>query len=178
MTAPTPPTTRTHPAATPRQPSPATLVTATAALVGSGAFATGCLLTQAVSVPTWRAMPPEEFLERFATAGPATGAVLFPLEMAAVALLGATTYTAVRRRRPARLRWAVATVSMAGTVALLPIYFAGANRALLDTEFPAGDVAGELHRWNAWNWLRTGLAVAATATGATALAGTLSPSAD
>ncbi|MGB3762080.1 MAG: DUF1772 domain-containing protein [Ornithinimicrobium sp.] len=171
-------TNHSHDALTSRPPSRATLVTAAAALVSSAAFTAGCLLTQAVSVPTWRAMEPASFLEHFATAGPATGAVLFPLEIAAVALLGTTTYSVIRLRRGGRLLWAAATISMGATVALLPVYFAGANSAMLDDSFSATEVARELTRWNAWNWLRTGLAVAATACGFTALTETLHPGAE
>jgi hypothetical protein len=58
---------------------------------------------------------------------------------------------------------------MAATVLLLPLYFAGANIALLDP-VPPTDVASELSRWNAWNWLRTALAGAGTIAGIAALA--------
>ncbi|WP_026197843.1 DUF1772 domain-containing protein [Sciscionella marina] len=144
------------------------LLTATAATASSAAFATGCLLTQLVTVPTWRAMEPTTFLKRFVTSGPATGAILFPVEAAAVALLGATTYTVTRQRLPGRLAWGAATASMTATVILLPVYFGRANTALLDPAFPPSNVADELSRWSKWNWVRTTLGVAATVAGGAA----------
>lgn len=161
--------TLTH--ATPGQKTPtrSTALIATAGVVASAAFTAGGVLTQAVTVPMWRAMEPAAFLQQFASSGPATGAVLFPFELAAVALLAAATYTTVKQRHPARLAWALATGAMTATVLLLPAYFAGANAAFLDPAFAPDRVADELSTWNTWNWLRTGLAGAATAAGMTAL---------
>lgn len=51
---------------------------------------------------------------------------------------------------------------MVGTLLLLPIYFVGANLAMLTEGFPVQDVPGELSAWYAWNWARTGLALLAT----------------
>lgn len=159
----------THPTPTSWPPSRAVALTATAGAVTTAAFATGCVLTQAVTVPGWRAMEPAAFLTRFATSGPATGAVLFPIEIAATALLGATTYTTITQRRPGRLAWGAASAAMAATVVLLPAYFAGANVALLDPNFPPSAVPHELSTWNAWNWLRTTLGLAGTITSTQAL---------
>lgn len=142
--------------------------TLAAAVACTSAFAVGCVLTQAVTVPTWRGLPPDEFLRRFRTTGPATGAVLFPVEVASVGLLGAATASAARRREPSRGLLTAATGAMAGTVLLLPAYFARANAAFLRPGFPIGAVAAELSAWNRWNWARTGLAVAATALSAAA----------
>jgi Domain of unknown function (DUF1772) len=141
------------------RPVPRALV---AGVASTAAFAAGCVLTQAVTVPTWRRMEPATFLERFATTGPATGAVLAPLDIASVGLLGVATASATRRREPGRLLLAAATGAMAGTLLLLPAYFARANAAFLRPGFPTDAVATELAGWNRWNWVRTGLAVAAT----------------
>lgn len=140
-----------------------------AALAATAAFAGGGLLTQLVTVPHWRDMDPAAFLPHFATSGPATGAALFPIEVASVLLLGATAYASIKRRRPGWIPWALATASMVGTVVLLPIYFAGANFAMLDPAFPAEAVPAELTAWYRWNWVRTGLALAATALSCAAL---------
>jgi len=139
-----------------------TALVAAAATATSSALASGCILTQAVTVPAWRTMEPGAFLQRFATSGPATGAVLFPMDAAATALLGVTTYTAVTHRWAGRQNWVVATAAMAATVALLPVHFIGANAALLDPAFPPDAVPDELRSWNSWNWLRTALAVASS----------------
>jgi hypothetical protein len=141
--------------------SPAVPRTLVAGMAATAAFATGCVLTQAVTVPMWRRLEPEVFLRQFATTGPATGAVLFPVEIASVTLLGAATASATRRGAPGRRRLAAATGAMAGTVLLLPAHFARANAAFLRPDFPTDDVAGALATWNRWNWIRTGLALAA-----------------
>lgn len=49
-----------------------------------------------------------------------------------VLLLAITTYSAVKRHRPGRLAWALATLCMAGTFVLLPLDFVEANLAMLD----------------------------------------------
>lgn len=54
----------------------------TTAVAATSAFAGGALLTQTVIVPYWRAMDPVAFLSHFAISGPATGATVFPFEVA------------------------------------------------------------------------------------------------
>ena len=140
------------------------------AVATTSAFAGGALLSQTVIVPTWRAMDPAVFLHQFGTSGPATGATVFPFEIASVLLLGITTYRTVKRRRPARLVWATATASMVGTLLLVPAYFLHANAAMLDPDFPPQSVPAALTAWNAWNWARTGLGLVAAALSWAALA--------
>lgn len=135
----------------------------TAAAAASGAFAGGCLLTQVVTVPAWRRTPtPEAALEAFRRTGPATGAVLFPIEALATGLLLKVALSRARRQQPGASSALVAALSMAGTVALLPVYFVRANTQLLDREHPPASVPTLLRSWSRWNWLRTSLAVAAT----------------
>ena len=133
------------------------------AVATTSAFAGGALLSQTVIVPNWRAMDPTVFLAHFGTSGPATGATLFPFELASVLLLGITTYRAVRRRRTARYVWAIATASMIGSLLLVPIYFWHANAAMLDPSFPLQAVPAELTAWYGWNWARTALGLLAAA---------------
>jgi Domain of unknown function (DUF1772) len=146
---------------------PRTLVAGAAT---TAAFAVGCLLTQVVTVPMWRRMDPEMFLRQFATTGPATGAVLAPMDIASVTLLGVATASAARRGAPGRMPLAAATGAMAGTVLLFPAYFARANAAFLRPGFPTDAVGTGLAAWNRWNWVRTGLALAATALSGAAVA--------
>ncbi|MDI9939146.1 DUF1772 domain-containing protein [Rhodococcus sp. IEGM 1351] len=120
-------------------------------------------------VPAWRAMEPAAFLHHFAVYGPVTGATVFPFAVAAVLLLAITTYSAVKRHRPGRLAWALATLCMAGTFVLLPLYFVDANLAMLDPGFPPQAVSAELTDWYRWNWVRAGLGPASTALACTAL---------
>jgi hypothetical protein len=150
--------------------SPAVPRTLVAAAATTTAFAVGCLLTQVVTVPMWRRMEPEVFLRQFATTGPATGAVLAPMDIASVTLLGVATASVARRDAPGRVPLAAATGAMAGTVLLFPAYFARANAAFLRPGFPTDGVAAALAAWNRWNWARTGLALAATALSGAAVA--------
>lgn len=138
-----------------------------AAVATTAAFTAGGLLTQTVIVPTWRSMAPAVFLTNFRTYGPITGATLFPIEVASTVLLAPATYTAGAGRRRGTL--ALATASMTGTILLLPIHFARANRKLLNPDCPPQAVPAELAAWSAWNWARTGLAVLATGLSCAAL---------
>jgi hypothetical protein len=133
------------------------------AVATTSAFAGGALVSQTVIVPGWRAMDPAAFLHQFGTSGPATGATVFPFELASVVLLGVTSYSTIRRRRPGRYLWALATASMVGTLLLVPIYFLRANAAMLDPGFPPQAVPAALAAWSGWNWARTGLGLAAAA---------------
>jgi hypothetical protein len=141
----------------------------TTAVAATSAFAGGALLTQTVIVPHWRAMDPAAFLTHFASYGPATGATVFPFEVASVLLLGSTTYWTARNHRPGLLAWALATSCMVGTFLLLPIYFVGANLAMLDPAFPLQAVHGELAAWYRWNWVRAGLGLISAALSCIAL---------
>lgn len=129
----------------------------------TAAFAAGGLLTQFVTVPRWRRLDPAAFRAHFARSGPATGAVLFPIEVASTVLLGRAAIEATKNGGPGRRAWTLATSGMVGTLILLPVYFVRANVALLDPAFPPEAVPAELAVWSRWNWLRTGLALGATA---------------
>jgi hypothetical protein len=139
------------------------------AVATTAAFAGGALLSQTVIVPNWRRMDPDAFLRDFPTFGPATGATVFPFEVASVVLLGITAYSTAKSRRPGRLFWALATSGMAGTLALVPMYFLRANLAMLDPAFPRHAVHAELATWYRWNWVRTGLGLASAALACAAL---------
>ena len=115
-------------------------------------------------------MDPDAFLKRFRISGRATGATLFPVELASVVLLARTTRSAIGRDQGPKRRWSSACACMLGTVLLLPAYFARANRALLAPDSSPDDVPAELARWNRWNWLRTGMALVATVVSVGALA--------
>lgn len=135
----------------------------TAAAATSGAFAWGCLLTQVVTVPAWRRAPtPQAGLEAFRRTGPATGAVLFPIEVLATGLLIKVAVSRAQHQQPGASPALAAALSMAGTVALLPAYFNRANTQLLNREHRPASVPTLLRSWSRWNWLRTGLAVLAT----------------
>lgn len=140
----------------------------TAAVAAAAAFAGGGLVAQTVVVPAWRAMDPAAFLAQFGTTGPATGATVFPFELAALVLFGVSGYSAVRARRPGRGAWCLATVCMLMTFALL-IYFVPTNLAMLDPAFPPHAVPGELAAWYRWDWVRVGAGIAATVLGCVAL---------
>jgi hypothetical protein len=131
------------------------------AVASGAAFAAGCLVTQLVIVPGWRAMGPAESLAAFRAQGPVLGATIFPFELAATVVQSASAIRAFRAGAPGRLLWAGAASAVAATVVLLPVYFIGANVALLDPTFPVPAVPAALADWNSWNWRRTGLGVLA-----------------
>ena len=133
-----------------------------AAATASGAFAWGCLLTQLVTVPAWRrAETGEARLRAFRNGGPTTGAVLFPVEVAAAGLLSSVAWSRLRTGDSKALPAGLAAVAMMGTIAMLPLYFAKANRQLLDPACPPVSAASRLDSWRRWNWARTGLGVVA-----------------
>ena len=73
----------------------------TAAAAASGAFAWGCLLTQVVTVPVWRRAPTsQDGLEAFRRTGPATGAVLFPIDVLATGLLIEVAVSRAQHQQP------------------------------------------------------------------------------
>lgn len=134
-----------------------------AAVATTAAFAAECLLTQAATARSWqRATSPQEALEAFRRCGPATGAVSFPTEVLSSGLVASLAVTSARRGGRNAPRWALASVSMAGTLALLPLHFARANWKLMDRDFPASEARAELASWSRWNRARTGLALLAT----------------
>ena len=142
---------------------------AAAAIAATGAFAGGGLLTQTVLVPHWLELDPAEFLAHFKKYGPATGATLFPIEVLATVLLGIVFVSAARSRSRGRFAWGIALSSMMGTVLLLPIYFLGANDALLSKAVPLHEVGSAIRSWYLWNWVRTGLAMVAVISSCLAL---------
>lgn len=144
-----------------RRPDTAAPVRVITAVAVTAAFAAGGVLTQTVIVPMWRAMDPVVFQSAFRTSGPDTGATLFPIELASAVLLASLAYPALRDRAPGRRAWLGATCCVVATLLLLPIYFVGANLDLLDAALPPAAVPGRLAGWYAWNWLRTGLSIAA-----------------
>lgn len=141
---------------------------APAALAAASVYAGGALLTQTVVVPHWRALDAVAFHARFAVEGPATGASVFPFELAAVVLLAVTTWSAVRNRERGRLLWTLATACMLGTFVVLA-YFVPADLALLGHAVRPGALPAELTVWYRWNWVRTGLALASAALACVAL---------
>jgi uncharacterized membrane protein len=141
-----------------------------AAVASSAAFAGGALLSQTVVVPSWQAVPPAVFLRHFSTWGPATGATVFPFEIAATGLLILSTRTALATRQRSRWLWGMALLAMLGTLVLLPVYFVGADLAMLPSTFPAARVRPELVTWSRWNELRTALALTAAVLAAVAAA--------
>ena len=131
-----------------------------------GAFAGGCLVAAVVVAPSWRRMDPEAFLDRFPEDGPRLGATLFPLEVFGALFAVLAFVGALRRGSNGRLPWGLSALCIVATLALLPVYFAGANSRMLDGAIEASEVAAELERWAGWQWLRTALAVLAGAFGA------------
>ena len=61
-----------------------------------------------------------------------------------------------------KVKWLLALVFTVASMALLPIYFFEANALFFDRTIELSQVADEVERWGFWNWIRTGLSLAAT----------------
>lgn len=135
----------------------------TLGLTTTAAFAAGTVLTQLVTVPTWRMLAPDVAQAVFRRSGPATGALLFPLEVAAAVNVTRLALSSRRRGDNAAPSWTGAAVALTGTFLPLAAYFARANTRLLGPTLAAADLAAELRRWQRWNMARAALAVGALA---------------
>ena len=142
-------------------------------LTTTAAFAAGCVLTQVVTVPTWRMVAPDVAHAVFRRSGPATGALLFPLEVASTVIVSRLALSSRRRGDKSARSWMGAASALTLTFVTLATYFARANTRLLNPALPPADVEVELRRWQRWNMARTALAVGALAAAGNAARHTL-----
>ncbi|WP_437895468.1 hypothetical protein [Sorangium sp. So ce124] len=131
-----------------------------ASVVLTSAFAGGSLLVSTAVAPSFSSMRPGEFLDWFAVYGPRIGMTLFPLEVGGTALCGLSLLAAIKRKQ-SPLPWGLATACMAGTLALLPLYFARANSGFIEKTIDIQDVPAQITSWSNWQWGRTGLSLVA-----------------
>lgn len=133
------------------------------ALACSSAFGTGCLLISVVLVENWRHMEPAAFVDWFSAYGALLGAVLLPIEILGVIFTLIVFIQILKNNHgnSQKIMWLLALISSVGAILLLPIYFAGTNTILIDKTIELSQVAGEVERWGFWNWVRTGLSLAA-----------------
>lgn len=124
-------------------------------------LAAGALLTEgAVLVPWWQSLPPEAFLDWYATNAARLFNFFGVVEIAASVLAVAAAALYRFHRGGGGLFVAAAGLAVA-VLSFFPLYFEQVN-----ADFAAGTVeleavAGELALWAAWHWARTIVGVAA-----------------
>lgn len=135
------------------------------ALTCSSAFGTGCLLISVVLVENWRNMEPIAFVNWFSAYGSLLGVVLLPIEILGVifTLIAFVQILRSNHENLQKMLWFSALIFSIAAILLLPIYFAGTNTILIDKTIALSQVADEVERWGFWNWVRTGLTLAAAA---------------
>jgi hypothetical protein len=133
-------------------------VTTALASVALGLSAGALLAEGGLLVPFWRASSPEAFLDWYERHASMLMRFFTPVEVSAAGLALAA----------AALHWGSAPLSLAallstGLLAMFPLYFERANASFAKRTVGIGNVAGELRRWAAWHWCRTGIAITAFA---------------
>ncbi|WP_438042327.1 hypothetical protein [Sorangium sp. So ce128] len=131
-----------------------------ASVVFTSAFAGGSLLVSTAVASSFSSMRPSEFLDWFAVHGPRMGMTLFPLNVGGTVACGYNLFSAIKRKQHP-LPWGLATACMAGTLILLPLYFARANEALIGKTIDVREVPEVITSWSKWQWGRTGLSIMA-----------------
>ncbi len=131
------------------------------ALTFSSAYTSGLLLTSVVLVGSWRQMEPPAVVDWFSNYAAMLGGVQAPIEVLAIVFIGVAAFERRDVRTESTLLF-LAGALLVGTLLLLPVYFVGANTALIEKTIPLSEVAAEIDRWRAWNWFRTTLSLGAT----------------
>jgi hypothetical protein len=134
------------------------------ALVFSTAFSAGLLVTSIVIVDSWRQMEPAASIDWFATYGLLLGLVMAPMGGLAVIFSLIAFVLEIKRGDELfqKVVWLLAVTCTLGTMALLLIYFGEANTRFFEKTIALTEVAEEVENWSFWNWIRTGLSLAAT----------------
>ena len=136
-----------------------------------GLLAGGMVLIEAVLLPFWRSVPPEEFRRWFTTNAPRIRALMVPLGAGAAMVSVASAVaeaTASRRPGPAPLTAAAATV---GVVAVTVTVNEPANARFTGGSLTDAETSDLLGAWGRWHHLRVALGVLATVAAAAALGG-------
>lgn len=136
---------------------------ALAAVLALGLSAGAMLTEAAVLAPSWRAASAEDFLDWFGNNEPRLVAFYGPLEIASTLLaIGAASLYGLQRRAGGGLLALSAALSVV-VLLLYPLYFEQVNASFVARSIASADVAVELARWQAWQWLRTAIGFAAFA---------------
>ncbi len=146
--------------------SPASRLSTTVAFTAVLALglSAGAMLTEAaVLAPSWRSSSVEDFLGWFGSNEPRLVAFYGPLEIASALLaIAAAGLYGFQRRTGGGLLALSAGLSIVVLV-LYPLYFEQVNASFVARSIASADVAAELGRWHAWQWLRTALGLGAFA---------------
>ncbi|MGH7894955.1 MAG: hypothetical protein ACREQL_09810 [Candidatus Binatia bacterium] len=124
----------------------------------------GAMLTEGfVLVPYWRSLAPADFFAWYAVNDRRLLGFFGPLTTVTAAVAVAAALVTLLEGHPGRWPAVVAAVLSVVVVSTFFLYFERANASFAAASIAAGDVSGELARWAAWHWLRTGISVAAFA---------------
>jgi hypothetical protein len=128
-----------------------------------GVFAGAMLTEGGVLVPYWRSLPPVEFLRWYAANAERLLGFFGPLTSVTAVLALAAALASLWEGHPGR--WLALTASGLSLVVVATyfVYFHQANTSFATASIGTDAVAGELARWRAWHWTRTGLSMVAFA---------------
>ncbi len=130
----------------------------------------GAMLTEAtVLVAYWRSLPAQEFLDWFGANEPRLHGFYAPLQIASTVLAIVTAGLFHFRRLAGRQLFSAAALLTLAVLGTFFLYFKEANTSFVAATIAVNDVAAELARWGAWQWLRTALGTAAFCTALLAL---------
>ena len=116
----------------------------------------GALLLLALGfAPYWQSLDPAEFSRLFGANAPIIGAAMMPLGFSAAGLTWLSTVLAVWKKLPSRIWLVAASICALCMIMVFPLYFAGANAALIAGEMSGAEITAELTRWEKMHWLRT-----------------------
>ena len=129
------------------------------AVVVSG-LSCGAMLTGAmVVVPSWRSMPPAEFLAWFNANAERMQFYFGPLQAATILVTSASAILFRLGHRPGSVSFGIAAAFAIAVLATFPLYFRAANASFVSGTIPLDQVPSELARWGTWQWVRTVLGI-------------------
>jgi hypothetical protein len=134
-----------------------------------GIFAGANLTEGFVLVSYWRALAPGDFLAWYAANDRRLLGFFGPLTTVTVLLAIAAAAASVWEGHPGRRLAVVAAVLVVVVMSSFFVYFRAVNAGFAAARIPPAAVPGELGRWAAWHWVRTGASLVACAAGLLAL---------
>ncbi|MEX2208348.1 MAG: hypothetical protein WEF50_19175 [Myxococcota bacterium] len=130
-----------------------------AALLGvslGGMLAGGVLL-----VPFWREIAPADFLVWFGANARRMFVFYTPLQLGSAILATTAAAVAFRSKSPSRSFAAIAALFAIAVLVPYFLFFQRANAGFADPAANVDEVAAQLARYAAWQWLRIGLGAVA-----------------
>ena len=134
----------------------------------AGLLAGAMILIDAVLVPFWRGVPPEQFRTWFAAYSDRIRTVMIPLGAGAAAVNAASAVVQTKKG-PRAGAASVAAAAAAGVVAITITVNEPMNHRFTAERLTDAETADLLERWARWHRLRVALGVLATLGAASAL---------